>query len=515
MGQFALPGISVTLDGKACRLYVGPTLSALFHPASRFRDLRGLERVYLLFQPDLPGGPQELLQKVLRDLCQARGLPADRVKFVPLPGITDPTNHETIIQGVEGWLRRDDPFNFGARNSAKNTTRITINLSAGTPAMHACWLLLRWNGALGKPQAVVEYVQGDGGVNAAAAAADPLRVVPIDVLSQWVQQPAKKAAAEPAVKGEPGVSLEELKGPPFDELRQKIDHAALLGLPILLQGERGTGKTFLARYYHQRRQFYRHQRGQAPGEAPRKEAKEPARKGAAERPAGGERYPQRYSYNNFVTVTLSEFADLETLRDTLFGWAKNAWNLAYEAYDGLLGEAHGGTLFLDEIHHLDRGLQAALLGPLNCRRYRPKMATYEIISHFDLVVATNDPQWRVKMADDFRDRVERIVLEVPSFRSFQRVNSEVVWRLWEYTIRRRCAECGIEYTEEDGGRQECAEQLRSVFRRHPLPGNWRDLQRLADNVLLHLTAARDGRPTPLRWDRDQLEHAIAATFADL
>jgi glycosyltransferase involved in cell wall biosynthesis len=40
------------------------------------------------------------------------------------------------------------------------------------------------------------------------------------------------------------------------------------------------------------------------------------------------------------------------------------------------------------------------------------MAAYEIISQFDLVVATNDPQWRIKMADDFRDRVERIVLDI-------------------------------------------------------------------------------------------------------
>src|SRR4029077_17812571 len=120
------------------------------------------------------------------------------------------------------------------------------------------------------------------------------------------------------------------------------------------------------------------------------------------------------------------------------------------------------------------------------------------ISHFDLVVATNDRQWREKMADDFRDRVERIVIEVPSFRSFQRHNAQVVWLLWDFTLRRRCRDCNIEYTEEGSGWPDCRDLLRGLLRQHPLSGNWRDLQRLADNLLLHLTSSRDGRPSPIR-----------------
>jgi hypothetical protein len=45
-----------------------------------------------------------------------------------------------------------------------------------------------------------------------------------------------------------------------------------------------------------------------------------------------------------------------------------------------------------------------------------------------------------------------------------------------------------------------------------LPGNWRDLMRLADQVLLLLTAARAGRPTPLTWSRAQLDKAIYQCF---
>jgi transcriptional regulator with AAA-type ATPase domain len=218
----------------------------------------------------------------------------------------------------------------------------------------------------------------------------------------------------------------------------------------------------------------------------------------------------------FVKITLAEFADLDTLRDTLFGWAKGSWTGAEEAYDGLLGEAHHGTLFLDEIHHLDRKLQPLLLGPLNTdslgsRRYKPKMATYDVISDFDLVVATNDPAWRDRMIPDLQERFERIVIEVPSFRSFQKDATQTIWQFWEFTLRRRCERCGLEYTQE-GDWKECSQRLLELFASQPLHGNWRDLQRLADNTLLYLTDARDGRPTALTWNLLLLEDAIRRTF---
>lgn len=508
MGRYIWPGIPLLLDGQPCRLYTGPTISALFHPGSRFCDLAGLDRVFLLYQPECVNGPHELLRSVLARLCQARMVKQaeQRIQFVAIKGITDPTDHAAIIHAIQKWVAHDDPFELRSKRAAKNPPRIAVNLSPGTPAMHAAWLLLRWNGTLGGAESVVEFVQGDGGlaerVAAEGAPPDPLRTMPIDVLAQLGSSKGQLPQPTPTPE-ESGVPLEELTCPPFDDLRQRIDHAAMLGLPILLHGERGTGKTFLAHYYHRRRQVYR---GIQPDEAaPSKTA---ARKTAV-------RFPKRTGPGSFVGVTLSEFADLDTLRDTLFGW--NAHSFTGESgkgFDGLLGEAHNGTLFLDEIHHLAPPLQAALLGPLNCRRYRPKMADYEVISHFDLVVATNDPKWRDKMADDFRDRIERIVLEVPAFRSFQRHGSEVLWHLWEFTLRRRCHECGIEDNGDGAGWVECCEQLRGLFRRHPLAGNWRDLQRLADCLLLHLTSSREGRPSPIRWDREKLEHAIAEAFAE-
>jgi transcriptional regulator with AAA-type ATPase domain len=176
-------------------------------------------------------------------------------------------------------------------------------------------------------------------------------------------------------------------------------------------------------------------------------------------------------HGEFVTVTLSEYDQVQELRDTLFGWAKGAFTGATEKNDGLLGRAHKGTLFLDEIHHFEKPLQAALLGPMNRGRYRPKMAAYELISDFDLVVATNDPAWEDKLAEDFCDRIKRIVIPVPSFNEIRRQNPENndLWKFWEATLLRRCRECRVPYEEPPG---DCHAELISALKHKPLNGNW-------------------------------------------
>ena len=277
----------------------------------------------------------------------------------------------------------------------------------------------------------------------------------------------------------------------YVDLRRSIEQAAGLGVPILLEGHRGTGKTHLAKYYHERRQFYRRHATQA------------------EKPSESSSLKVPTSRGQFVAVSLSEYDQVQELRDTLFGWAAGSWTGADKDkhHYGLLGDAHQGTLFLDEIHHLSRALQALLLGPMNVGHYRPKMADWEVRSDFDLVVATNREDWESHLADDFCDRIKRIVLHVPSFSDVRRLDPTCadLWRFWEFTIRRRCRECGVAYEEPTA---ECGDKLTGLFQHAQLPGNWRDLHRLADQVLLHQVDVRGGRPTPLMWDPTRLNEAI-------
>lgn len=104
-------------------------------------------------------------------------------------------------------------------------------------------------------------------------------------------------------------------------VRQKVERAAGLNVPILVLGESGTGKEVLARFIH---------------------ARSPWRSGP------------------FVKVNCPAIPGT-LLESELFGFQKGAFTGANAAKPGRIEMALGGTLFLDEIAELDASLQAKLL----------------------------------------------------------------------------------------------------------------------------------------------------------
>ena len=109
--------------------------------------------------------------------------------------------------------------------------------------------------------------------------------------------------------------------PAVAELRRSIDILARSPLPILVEGETGTGKSFLAEHVIH----------------PRSGAKGP-----------------------LVVTDLSTIPS-SLLPAHLFGTRRGAYTGAVEAHAGVFEQAHGGTLFLDEIANLDLELQRQLL----------------------------------------------------------------------------------------------------------------------------------------------------------
>jgi two-component system, NtrC family, response regulator AtoC len=107
----------------------------------------------------------------------------------------------------------------------------------------------------------------------------------------------------------------------MQQVRQRVDRAANLNVPILVLGESGTGKEVLARYIHNQ---------------------SPWRSGP------------------FVKVNCPAIPGT-LLESELFGFQKGAFTGAYAAKPGRMELANGGTLFLDEIADLDSSLQAKLL----------------------------------------------------------------------------------------------------------------------------------------------------------
>jgi two-component system response regulator AtoC len=107
----------------------------------------------------------------------------------------------------------------------------------------------------------------------------------------------------------------------MDLARQKLDRTAESTVPILLQGESGTGKDIFAKLLHAR---------------------------------------SNRSKSPWVKVTCPAIPH-SLIESELFGYERGAFTGAYSTKRGRLELAHLGTLFLDEVGSLDLAVQAKLL----------------------------------------------------------------------------------------------------------------------------------------------------------
>src|ERR1700723_3183026 len=104
-------------------------------------------------------------------------------------------------------------------------------------------------------------------------------------------------------------------------VRQRVERAAGLNVPILVLGESGTGKEALARFIHER---------------------------------------SPWNQGPFVKVNCPAIP-ATLIESELFGFQKGAFTGAHASKPGRVELAKGGTLFLDKIAELDASLQAKLL----------------------------------------------------------------------------------------------------------------------------------------------------------
>ncbi len=104
-------------------------------------------------------------------------------------------------------------------------------------------------------------------------------------------------------------------------VRQRVERAAGLNVPILVLGESGTGKEVLARFIHER---------------------------------------SPWNQGPFVKVNCPAIP-ATLIESELFGFQKGSFTGAHAAKPGRMELAQGGTLFLDEIAEIDSSLQAKLL----------------------------------------------------------------------------------------------------------------------------------------------------------
>ena len=139
------------------------------------------------------------------------------------------------------------------------------------------------------------------------------------------------------------------QAPAILAIKERLHRLVDTEVRLLLEGESGTGKTFLARQIH-----------------------ECGRRRSAP----------------FVVVDCTNLEE-NLFESKLFGHLRGSFTGAVADSVGLVEQAHTGTLFLDEIGELPLEIQAKLLTTIEERRYRPVGARAEKRSEFRVIAATN------------------------------------------------------------------------------------------------------------------------------
>ena len=223
---------------------------------------------------------------------------------------------------------------------------------------------------------------------------------------------------------------------------------------VMLLGETGTGKEFLARVIH-------HNGPRASGP--------------------------------FVGVNCTAIPK-DLFESELFGYERGAFTGANQRKLGLLEKAEGGTLFLDEIGDLDLSMQAKLLRVIQERSFRRLGSNDDLGVDFRLVTATNreikkDVE-RGLFREDLYFRLNVVMFEIPPLR--KRV--EDILPLCQRTIMRFAKEFGKPVPEMDP-------EARSILQEYQYPGNIRELENILERAMIFCssqTLAANYLPRELR-----------------
>ncbi len=264
--------------------------------------------------------------------------------------------------------------------------------------------------ALGTP------LQGIGGAALAASFSAP-----------FVTQRARHIGVT-QIASKRAMGLDDLNtgDPRMEEALRRATRIASRDIPLLIQGETGTGKEIFARAFHQ---------------------------------TGLRRN------GPFVAINCAAIpaALLET---ELFGYVDGAYTGARrDGSRGKLREANGGTVFLDEIGDMPLPMQAVLLRVLETRRVAPLGSCLEEAVDFGLVCASHRPLKELTECKLFREdlffRLSGMTVTLPTLR--ERADFEAL-------VRRFLDD------ELPSRKLHVAPEAMAALRHHPWPGNLRQLR---------------------------------------
>ncbi|HSB75256.1 MAG TPA: sigma-54 dependent transcriptional regulator [Terriglobales bacterium] len=220
-------------------------------------------------------------------------------------------------------------------------------------------------------------------------------------------------------------------------LRERLQKLAGANVPVLIQGESGTGKDIIARMIH----------GMSP-----------------------------WRTGPFVKVNCPAIPGT-LLESELFGYEKGAFTGAYGSKPGRVEMAHRGTLFLDEISELDSALQSKLLQLLQDGQFCRIGAQEDKKVEVRVVCATNRQLEQEIATGSFRQdlfyRINVVNLHMPALRERAADIPALVEYFLEYYNRKYNCRA-----------RELSDELMGMLQKYHWPGNIRELENLIKRYVI-------------------------------
>ena len=232
------------------------------------------------------------------------------------------------------------------------------------------------------------------------------------------------------------------ESPAFLQALDEVSAAAPLGKPVLIVGERGTGKELVAARLH-----YLSNRWDAV----------------------------------FVKMNCAAISD-SLLESELFGHEAGAFTGATKAHAGRFERADGGTLFLDELATTSALVQEKVLRVIEYGEFERLGGSKTLRIDVRLVAATNEDLPRLATAGKFRqDLLDRLAFDVITLPPL-RARGEDIELLAEAFAINMATELGREYFP--GFTEAALRRLRD----HAWPGNVRELKNVVERAVYRTDA---------------------------
>lgn len=223
----------------------------------------------------------------------------------------------------------------------------------------------------------------------------------------------------------------------FLEMQEHISAVAPLNKPVLIVGERGTGKELVAARLH---------------------------------------FLSRRWEQNFLKINCAAMSE-NLLEAQLFGHEAGAFTGATKLRKGYFERADGGTLFLDELANTDMTVQEKILRVIEYGEFERLGGNETLSVDVRIIAATNEDLPELARDNRFReDLLDRLAFDVVTLPPL-RERAEDILVLAEHFAVGMIKEIGGEYFH--GFSEEVAEEILA----YPWPGNIRELKNVIERAV--------------------------------